>query len=266
MPGSLPAQKSTELPASADRRRVARRPRADAPDDGFAAVVIVLRATCERDPDLLAHLARGGLRVCVVPDARQAVSVVRSLAPAVVLLDVRYGDASALAACPHLKRTPNVSVIVLAQAGQTPACTLGLELGADDFLIQPGSDDVAARVRAVVRRASPLQNAPAHGLALDEQRHVAMLDGRMLPLTPAEFRLLAALAAARPHVLSRAALLEAVGGRTGAAERSVDSLIHHLRRKLATMRPGQDMVRATYGAGYSLHVERAMAVAEHSPG
>lgn len=261
----VPAQTSVEPAAPVDRRRFPRRPRAEAPDDTFAAVVMVLRSTCERDPDLLAQLARGGLRVCVVPDATQAVAVVRSLAPAVVLLDVRYGDANALAVCPQLKRTPNVSVVVLAQAAQTPACTLGLELGADDFLLQPGGDDIAARIRAVVRRASPLANAPAQGLVLDEQRHVAMLDGRMLPLTPAEFRLLAALAGARPRVLSRAALLESVGGRAGAAERSVDSLIHHLRRKLATMRPGEDMVRARYGAGYSLHIETTAAPPDNSP-
>jgi two-component system, OmpR family, response regulator BaeR len=264
MPGSLPARTSIEPTTPVDRRRIPRRPRAEAPDDAFGAVVMVLRTTCERDPALLAQLAGAGLRVCVVPDAAQAVAVVRSLAPAVVLLDVRYGEASALAACPQLKRTPNVTVIVLAQAAQTPVCTLGLELGADDFLVHPGGGDVASRIRAVVRRA-PLPGAPAQGLALDEPRHVAMLDGRTLPLTPAEFRLLVALAAAHPRVLSRVRLLEAAGGRTGVAERSIDSLIHHLRRKLATVRPGQQMVRATYGTGYSLHVERAVAVPEDRP-
>ena len=249
---AVPAQDTRVAP---DRRRQQRRPRSEAPDDDMAAVVMVLRETCERDPDLLAHLARSGLRVCVVPNAPQAVAVVRSLAPAVVLLDLRYGDASALAACPQLKRTPQVHVIVLAERAHTAACTLGLELGADDFIAGPAtSDEIAARIRAIVRRSAHPPASPAAGLVLDEQRYSATLDGRTLPLTPAEFRLLSMLAGARPRVLSRGQVLASMSTRDGASERSVDSLVHHLRRKLAVVRPGERMIRATYGAGYSLHL------------
>jgi two-component system response regulator BaeR len=255
MPVTVEAVPMQEPGIATDRRRQQRRPRSEAPDDDMAAVVIVLRKTCERDPDLLAHLAQSGLRVCVVPDGVQAVAVVRSLAPAVVLLDLRYGDASALAACPQLKRTPQVHVIVLADRAHVAACTLGLELGADDFIARPAtSDEIAARIRAIVRRSAHGAASPAAGLVLDEHRYSATLDGRTLPLTPAEFRLLSMLAGARPRVLSRSHMLASMSARDGASERSVDSLVHHLRRKLAVVRPGEKMIRATYGAGYSLHV------------
>jgi len=219
----------------------------------LGAVVIVMRATCERDPQLLEQPARCGLRVCVVPDGAHILAVVRSLAPAVVLLDLRFGDAGALAACPQIRRTPQVHLIVLADKAPTDAGTL--DLGADDFVARPASPrEVAARIRAIVRRG-PATGAPAGaGLVLDEHRYAATLDGHALDLTPAEFRLLAMLVAAQGGVLTRRQVLESLSARDGASERSVDSLVHHLRRKLDAVRPGEKVIRATYGAGYSLHL------------
>jgi len=221
----------------------------------LGAVVIVMRATCERDPVLLEHLARCGLRVCVVPDGAHVLAVVRSLAPAVVLLDLRFGDAGALAACPQIKRTPQVQVVVLAAQTHADAIGLGLDLGADDFLGRPaGPREIAARIRGIVRRNAAVAPPAGDGLVLDEHRYSATLDGRILDLTPAEFRLLAMLVASRGRVVSRRQVLESMSPRDGASERSVDSLVHHLRRKLAAVRPAEKLIRATYGAGYSLHL------------
>jgi len=218
-------------------------------------VVIVMRATCERDPTLLDQLGESGLRVCVVPNGAQAVAVIRSLAPAVVLLDLRHGDGTALAASAQLKRTPQVHVIVLADRAAGDASLVGLEPGADDIIVRPANArDIAARIRAVVRRTVQPSAATGEGLVLDEQRYEATLDGQKLELTPAEFRLLAMLAAARDRVLTRRQVLDALAPGRGTHERSVDSLVHHLRRKLARVRPGDRMIRSTYGAGYSLKV------------
>jgi len=217
------------------------------------AVVILLRATCERDPTLLDQLGESGLRVCVVPNGAQAVAVIRSLAPAVVLLDLRHGDTSALPACAQLKRTPQVHVIVLAE--RPDEIVDGLEPGADDVIARPMSArDLASRIRGVVRRSVQPAAALGEGLVLDEQRYQATLDGQPLDLTPAEFRLLAMLASAGDRVLTRRQVLDALAPGRETHERSVDSLVHHLRRKLARVRPGDRMIRSTYGAGYSLKV------------
>jgi len=214
-----------------------------------------MRATCERDPPLLEQLARCGLRVCVVPDGAHVLAVVRSLAPAVVLLDLRFGDAGALAAWPQIKRTPQVRVIVLADKGQADEAELGIDPAADDLVARPTSPrELAARIRAIVRRSPSPSSTAGEGLVLDEHRCTASLDGRPLDLTPAEFRVLAMLVAAHGRVVSRRQLLESMSARDGASERSVDSLVHHLRRKLAAVRPAEKLIRATYGAGYSLHL------------
>ena len=250
-----PEPEPLETTTSAAQRPARQRQRQPEPHEEPGAVVIVMRATCERDPALLEHLARSGLRVCVVPNGGQILAVVRSLAPAVVLLDLRHGDASALAACPQLKRTPQVHVIVLAPRGQAGTCTPGLELGADDFVARPASPrEIAARVRAIARHRGASNLAEGDGLVIDEQRYKASLDGRALELTPAEFRLLAMLVAAHHRVLTRRQVLERLGAEDGTSERSVDSLVHHLRRKLAAVRPGRNVIRSTYGAGYSLHL------------
>jgi len=252
MHASHDAEPSTITGAAHPPRRV--RHAAPAPSDP-GAVVIVMRATCERDPQLLEQLARCGLRVCVVPGGAHILAVVRSLAPAVVLLDLRFGDAGALAAGPQLKRTPQVQVVVLADKSHAEAGVLGLNFGADDFVGRPASPrEVAARIRSIARRSPSAGMPSGEGLVLDEHRHTAALDGRALDLTPAEFRLLAMLVAAHGRVVTRRQVLESLSARDDASERSVDSLVHHLRRKLSAVRPGDKVIRATYGAGYSLHL------------
>jgi two-component system response regulator BaeR len=247
-----------EPPSDPPPSRSTRGRRRQAADNGVdtGTVVIVMRATCERDPTMLDQLGESGLRVCVVPNGAQAVAVIRSLAPAVVLLDLRQGDSSALAACAQLKRTPQVHVIVLADRASGDASLAGLEPGADDMILRPASArDIAAHIHAVVRRTvQSIAMAPGEGLVLDEQRYEATLDGHKLDLTPAEFRLLAMLAAAGDRVLTRREVLDALAPGRDTHERSVDSLVHHLRRKLARVRPGDRMIRSTYGAGYSLKV------------
>ena len=222
------------------------------------AVVIVLRATCQRDPDMLDHLARCGQRACVVPDAAQALAVVRALVPAVVLLDLRDGEASGLAAWAQLKRIPQVHLIAIAAELQPAAFQRGLDASAHVVVADHASArEIAARIREVVRRGASARAPEGSGLLLDEHRYSATLDGRPLDLTPAEFRLLALLLAAGPRVVSREQVLDSMGTRDVASERSVDSLVHHLRRKLAAVRPGEKIVRATYGAGYRLHLVTA---------
>ena len=246
-----------EPPSDDSASRTTRGRRRHAAVDGVdtGTVVIVMRGTCERDPSLLDQLGESGLRVCVVPNGAQAVAVIRSLAPAVVLLDLRNGDGSALGACAQLKRTPQVHVIALADRAAGDASLAGFEPGADDIIVRPASArEIASRIRGVVRRTVQPSAAAGEGLMLDDQRYEATLDGHRLDLTPAEFRLLAMLAAARDRVLSRREVLDALAPGRGTHERSVDSLVHHLRRKLARVRPGDRMIRSTYGAGYSLKI------------
>jgi two-component system response regulator BaeR len=129
---------------------------------------------------------------------------------------------------------------------------IGLDLGADDYVCKPFSvRELVARVRAILRR----RRAPATGLLLNEEKHLAQLDGRGLDLTPVEFRLLATLAASPGRVFSRAKLLERLyEDHRVVTDRTVDAHIKNLRRKLEAARPGEELVRSIYGVGYKLEL------------
>ncbi len=136
---------------------------------------------------------------------------------------------------------------------------LGLELGADDYICKPFSPrEVVARVKAVLRRVGTTPAGPAGGtppIEIDEAAMVVRLHDMRLDLTPTEFRLFHALARRPGRVLSRANLLDAVSaGHRDVFDRSVDSHIKNLRRKLAAATGEQDVIHSIYGVGYRLDV------------
>ncbi len=136
---------------------------------------------------------------------------------------------------------------------------LGLELGADDYICKPFSPrEVVARVKAVLRRTASVAAEPANGAPVIETDDAAMivrLHGFRLDLTPTEFRLFQALARRPGRVLSRSNLLDAVSDRDrDVFDRSVDSHIKNLRRKLAAASGDQDVIHSIYGVGYRLEI------------
>jgi two-component system response regulator ChvI len=150
---------------------------------------------------------------------------------------------------------------MLTSKGEEIDRVLGLELGADDYLVKPFSlRELMARLRVLLRRAallaagqpSPPERRLGRGrLELDLDRYQATLDGRGVALTVSEFLLLAALARRPGHVRSRAQLLDEVHGDDEAgSERTIDSHVKRLRRKLAAAASDFDPIDAVYGAGY----------------
>jgi two-component system response regulator BaeR len=115
---------------------------------------------------------------------------------------------------------------------------------------------VVARVKAILRRTQRADAVPAAtGLVIDEDRYVARYDGQMLDLTPVEFRLLKTLAAAPGRVFSRDQLLDNLyTDHRVVTDRTVDSHIKNLRRKLDAASPQQELIRSIYGVGYKLEL------------
>ena len=139
---------------------------------------------------------------------------------------------------------------------------LGLEIGADDYICKPYSPrEVVARVKAVLRRCKPqreLQQQDAESpLIIDEGRFQASWRGKMLDLTPAEFRLLKTLSHEPGKVFSREQLLNHLyDDYRVVTDRTIDSHIKNLRRKLESLDAEQSFIRAVYGVGYSLGSRR----------
>jgi two-component system response regulator BaeR len=112
-----------------------------------------------------------------------------------------------------------------------------------------------ARVKAVLRRNARGQASSTGGLAMDETRYEAILDGKALELTPVEFRLLNTLASRPGRIFPRAELLDSLyADHRVVADRTVDSHVKNLRRKLQRARPGEDIVHSVYGVGYKLEI------------
>jgi two-component system response regulator RegX3 len=212
------------------------------------------------DEDSIANPLADGLRRegFDVERAADGASALAAGAADLVLLDLRLPDVDGLDVCRRLREHSDVPIIVVTARGEEADRVVGLELGADDYVVKPfGLRELIARIRAVTRRvdgragptAAPLR---VGGLEVDERARRATLDGRDLGLTPKEFDLLAALARDPGAAVSRRRLLEEVWETTwyGSAK-TIDVHVAALRRKLGD--PG--WIETVRGVGFRLRSE-----------
>jgi len=180
-----------------------------------------------------------------------------------VILDVGLPDDSGFEVLKRLRRFSEVPVLLLTARAEEVDRILGLELGADDYVVKPFSPrEVTARVRAILKRSRT--SSPATPDVADSTQNLFVHDvaakritfsGSNLILTPSEYHLLFALLARPGHVLSRSQLLDALGDAAeDSFERTVDSHIKSLRAKLRQIRSDLDPIVTHRGFGYSLKV------------
>jgi phosphate regulon transcriptional regulator PhoB len=200
----------------------------------------------EDEPDirdlLTFHLERDGFQVARAGTGTEALHQVRLTRPDLVILDLMLPEMDGLDVCRRLRAdaaTAALPIIMLTAKGDEVDRVVGLEIGADDYIVKPFSPkELIARVRAVLRRSrAPAAGAPlvVGEIQLDGATHQAVAGGRPLSLTPKEFDLLRALLEARGRVLSREFLLDRVWGYARAGEiesRTVDVHVRRLRAKL----------------------------------
>jgi two-component system, OmpR family, response regulator BaeR len=199
------------------------------------------------------YLVADGFDVRCCADGVSAVGQILGWPADVVVLDVRLPGRDGFDVCRALRAESAVPVLMLTARIEEADRIRGLDLGADDYVCKPFSPrEVVARVRALLRRAHPA-GAMASGLQLDAAAHEARWQGRALGLTPVEFRLLQALARRPGQVLSRQQLIEAAyDDHRVVSERTVDSHLKNLRRKLQVAGAAEDAIVALYGIGYRL--------------
>lgn len=177
-----------------------------------------------------------------------------------LILDVGLPDIGGFEACRRLRRFSEVPVIFLTARNAEIDRVVGLEIGADDYVVKPFSPrEVAARVRAILKRVAPRPAAPAaptHGpFLLDAARVQIHYHGQALALTRHEFRLLQTLLGQPERVFSREQLLGACGVAAEAGyERNVDSHIKSLRAKLRQIASDAEPIQTHRGLGYSLRL------------
>jgi DNA-binding response OmpR family regulator len=222
------------------------------------AMQTVLVVEDERDirEVLRRYLERAGLSVLTASTGAEALHLIESIRPDLLLLDLGLPDidgSEVLASA-----APAIPVIVLTARSAVDDRIAGLRLGADDYVVKPFSPtEVVLRVQAVLGRAGRLHELGAvwsfggGRLLVDEVGHRVTLSGRDVALTPHEWGVLVALASAPGRVFSRRELVERVSGYTFEGyERAIDSHVKNLRHKLGP--DGQDVVQTVVGFGYRM--------------
>ena len=210
----------------------------------------------EDEPRLAALLAdylrRAGYEPHCVGDGREVVPRVREQPPDLVLLDLMLPGKDGVEICKEIRSFSSVPIVMVTARVEEIDRLLGLELGADDYICKPFSPrEVVARVKAVLRRSGGEPAAESGGLSLDKDRCRAVLHGRDLDLTVVEFELLHFLAEHPGRIFSRAQLMDRIyPDRRIVSDRTIDSHVKKVRRKIEAAAPGEEWIRSVYGAGY----------------
>lgn len=224
--------------------------------DTLARILVV-----EDEPKLAAlvgdYLQASGYAWHWVADGREAIPAIKAQQPDLVLLDLMLPGRDGLDICRELRSFSDVPVVMLTARVEEIDRLLGLELGADDYICKPFSPrEVVACIKAILRRARSSVEITSTTLKIDDAAHRAVFHGIVLDLTPVEFRLLRTLAAAPGRVFSRDRLLDNLYmDHRVVTDRTVDSHIKNLRRKLEQASPGQEPIRSIYGVGYKLEID-----------
>ena len=202
-------------------------------------------------------LGREGYEVMTAADGRAALTAVDRFAPEIVVVDIMMPRMDGLALIKELAGDSRRGLIILSARDETKDRVLGLELGADDYLVKPFEfAELLARVRSVLRRRHPDQAGVlrAGPLELDRARRQATFQGNSVELSPREFDLLTYLAEHRGEVLERDRMLNAVWGVSFYGDdNNLEVYIRYLRRKLGDTE--RQLIQTVRGVGYRLVVD-----------
>ena len=201
------------------------------------------------------YLEKNSFRVVTAADGPSALAMARREKPDLIVLDLLLPGMDGREVCRILRAESAVPIIMLTALSEESDQIVGLEIGADDYIVKPFSPRaLVARVRALLRRTQGSVKAPAvirvGGLEIDSERYTVIWKGQALHLTPSEFDLLVVLAGRPGQTFTRQQLMDDLyGGAASSVDRSVDSHIKNLRRKLESA-SGERLIETVYGVGY----------------
>jgi two-component system response regulator BaeR len=204
------------------------------------------------------YLENAGYAPHILDDGLAVVDWVKEQKPSLILLDLMLPGKDGLEICRDIRTFSQVPIIMVTARVEEIDRLLGLEFGADDYVCKPFSPrEVVARVKANLRRVTTPNDdsSSATDLEIDELRHIASLDGHALELTRVEFRILQALLDPPGRVFSRDQLLDRMyDDQRVVGDRTVDSHMANLRRKLQAVRADSECIHSVYGLGYKLEL------------
>ncbi len=217
----------------------------------MSANILIVEDETELSSIVADYVTKAGLLAEVMSDGRDALERVRRGVPDLIVLDIMLPGLDGISLCKAVRAFSDVPIIMVTAKVAEIDRLLGLEVGADDYLCKPFSPrELVARIQAVLRR----RRAPGDGLQLiqiDDAACTVRIRSRLLDLTPTEFSLFAAMAKRPGMIHSRAQLLDtARGDSLEVSDRAIDSHIKNLRRKIADVAPGLELIHSVYALGY----------------
>ena len=206
------------------------------------------------------YLADAGYRVSTAHSGAEALRQVRSILPDLIVLDLGLPGLDGLDVARTIRQSSRVPIIMLTARSDEADRIVGLELGADDYLVKPFSPrELLARVRAVLRRSGAAADSDddrplvVGELTVDPLRRLVTVGGRTVDMTATEFDLLAHMAAAPGRVFTRRQLMETIHGvAVDAGERAIDAHVKNLRRKIEADPHRPQRLVTVHGVGYRL--------------
>tara|TARA_R110002096_G_scaffold433235_1_gene651595 strand:- start:17 stop:703 length:687 start_codon:yes stop_codon:yes gene_type:complete len=209
---------------------------------------------------LVEYIQRENYQVTVLNEGSQAVEIIINHNPSIVILDLMLPGKDGLTICKEVRQSSDVPIIMLTAKVDEIDRLVGLELGADDYICKPFSPrEVVARIRTILRRVQQLPREEAENeltyqnITLHLDRYQCEVTGQRIELTPVEFRMLQALMSKPGRVYSRDSLMGiSYADNRIVSDRTIDSHVKNLRKKLSLVPGTDDLIHSIYGVGYKI--------------
>lgn len=198
------------------------------------------------------YLVQSGYEATILQDGSDVEGWVKEHNTSLILLDLMLPGKTGVDICKDIRKDSALPIIMITAKVEEIDRLLGLELGADDYICKPFSPrEVVARVKAVLRRSESSENLSDKGLVLDTDTYKATINGQDLNLTAVEFQLLKVLSDQPGRIFSRSVLVDKIyhDGRV-VSDRTIDSHIKKLRKKIAEKLPDVELIHSLYAVGY----------------
>jgi DNA-binding response OmpR family regulator len=210
---------------------------------------------------LKAYLEQSGFQVVTADDGKAALALFQRDKPDFIILDLNLPGVDGLDVCRTIRRESNVPILMLTARVEEADKLVGLELGADDYVVKPFSPrEVVARVRTIFRRTTTEPSKPeiirVGDLQIDPDRHTVMVADQSIELTATEFDILVVLAQQPKRVFTRLQIMElAQGSAFEGYERTIDAHIKNIRLKLEPNHKKPTYIHTVFGVGYKLEAK-----------
>ncbi len=213
------------------------------------------------------NLEKNGFKVKAFSNGGELLEAFSKKKPDLLILDLMLPDMDGLDICSKIKKESDIPIIILSAKSEELDKVLGLELGADDYMVKPfGVKELSARIKSVLRRAKPASFKDylkadfifdGATLAIDEEKHEVLLDNKQIDLNPKEFRLLSIMLQKLNSLVSRQDLIKEVWGEDYYGDtRTLDVHIRRIREKLSHHDFGKDYIKTVHGYGYKVVSDR----------